>query len=173
MATDASCAAVMPRASRGSAHPRGRTVATSSRVGLAISGTYPADCRGSSARRARPVSPFRMTRTVAKTRRATDGGAGASSYGRPMIATPPQKQSTMATASLVLGLAGLLPIPGLAGSIAALVCGYASLGTDDNRDRARAGIVLGWIGVAAPLVFLFVYCVLLGYPFPIERYHPS
>jgi hypothetical protein len=38
------------------------------------------------------------------------------------------------------------------------------------RDRVQAAI--GWIGVVAPLVALFVYCVLLGYPFPIHRYRP-
>jgi hypothetical protein len=29
---------------------------------------------------------------------------------------------------------------------------------------------LGVTGIVAPLLFLFVYCVVLGYPFPIHRY---
>ncbi len=70
----------------------------------------------------------------------------------------------------MLGVLGLVPIPGLAASVAALVCGYCA-GRDN--ERARAGIILGWIGVAAPVVLLFVYCVVLGNPFPIHRYHPS
>jgi hypothetical protein len=79
--------------------------------------------------------------------------------------------SSLATASLALGIAGLLPILLFVGSIGALGCGYAALRrSSEQQDRARAGIVLGWVGVVAPLVALFVYCVLLGYPFPIHRY---
>lgn len=82
--------------------------------------------------------------------------------------------TTLATASLVLGVAGLLPVLPFLGSVAALVCGFAGRSRAGGaRDRARAGIVLGWVGVAAPLVALLVYCVVLGYPFPIERYHPE
>jgi hypothetical protein len=71
-----------------------------------------------------------------------------------------------------LGIAGLLPILPVLGSVAALVCGGLALSEAEPGERApaRAGLVLGAVGLAAPLVFLFVYCVVLGYPFPIHRY---
>lgn len=74
----------------------------------------------------------------------------------------------LGTLALVLGVAGLLPLMPLVGSVAALVCGYAAPRGDS---RARAGVLLGWLGVLAPVVVLTVYCVVLGYPFPIHRYH--
>jgi hypothetical protein len=50
-------------------------------------------------------------------------------------------------ASLVLGIAGLLPIPGLLSSGLALLFGYLSRSHRGNSQPATAGIVLGWIGV--------------------------
>lgn len=81
----------------------------------------------------------------------------------------------LGTASLVLGVAGLLPVLPFVGSVAALVCGFLAQtsGSTTERSRGSAGIALGWVGIAAPLVVLFVYCVVLGYPFPIERYSGS
>ena len=83
---------------------------------------------------------------------------------------PAATRTPLGDAAMVLGILGLLPIPGFAASVAALVCGYSTGSTDE---RARAGIILGWIGVAAPIVLLGVYCLVLGNPFPIHRYHPS
>jgi hypothetical protein len=81
---------------------------------------------------------------------------------------------SLGTVALVLGLVGLLPIPGLLGAVAAVVCGHvAAHDPRDNPTHARAGVILGWLGIAAPLVFLFVYCVVLGYPFPIHRFQPK
>jgi hypothetical protein len=81
---------------------------------------------------------------------------------------------SLGTVSLVLGVAGLLPIPGLVGAIAAVVCGHvAAHDPRDNPTHARTGMILGWLGIVAPIVFLFVYCVVLGYPFPIHRYQPQ
>ena len=78
---------------------------------------------------------------------------------------------SMGTASVVLGITGLLPVLPLVGSIGAIVCGLLA---EHERDRrGRIGIALGVLGVLAPLGFLFVYCVVLGYPFPIHRYRPQ
>jgi hypothetical protein len=73
-----------------------------------------------------------------------------------------------------LGVAGLLPIPGIVASIAAVICGRRAL-RDEGGDpgQARLGVTLGIVGIAAPIVLLFVYCVVLGYPFPIHRYRPE
>jgi hypothetical protein len=80
---------------------------------------------------------------------------------------------SLGTVALVLGVAGLLPIPGLVSAIGAVVCGHvAARDPDDNPTHARTRVILGWLGIAAPLVFLFVYCLVLGYPFPIHRYQP-
>jgi hypothetical protein len=81
---------------------------------------------------------------------------------------------SLGTVSAVLGGLGLLPIPGFAASVAAIVCGGIALRRDpepSERARARAGVALGTLGVALPVLALFVYCVVLGYPFPIHRYH--
>lgn len=81
----------------------------------------------------------------------------------------------LAPASLVLAVAGLLPLlPGV-GSLAAVVCGVLALRARPATSRgiAIAGLVLGVLELLAPLVFLFVYCVVLGYPMPIHRYHPG
>jgi hypothetical protein len=89
-------------------------------------------------------------------------------------ATTSATRDNLATASLAFGIAGLLPVLPFLGSIAALVCGYAAGRDDDTSgDRARIGLLLGWLGLAAPVVALFVYCVVLGYPFPIHRYRPD
>lgn len=78
----------------------------------------------------------------------------------------------LGTTSLVLGVAGLLPILPILGSAAAIVCGFLAQtsGEPTERSRGKAGIAFGWIGLAGPVVALFVYCVVLGYPFPIHRY---
>jgi hypothetical protein len=76
-------------------------------------------------------------------------------------------------ASLVLGIAGLLPIPGLLSSGLALLFGYLSRSHRGNSQPATAGIVLGWIGVILGVTVMFVYFVVLGYPLPeIHRYRP-
>ncbi|UDY34264.1 hypothetical protein [Dermatobacter hominis] len=80
----------------------------------------------------------------------------------------------LGTLSVALGVAGLLPVLPLLGSIAAIACGWVARSRtglpSSERDRALVGVVLGALGLAAPLVALFVYCVVLGYPFPIHRY---
>ena len=73
------------------------------------------------------------------------------------------------TLALALGIAGFVPPFLILGSIGAIVCGCLARGSS----RARVGIALGIVGLLAPLVALFVYCVVLGYPFPIHRYHAA
>jgi hypothetical protein len=91
---------------------------------------------------------------------------------RPKPDEPAENQpaSDLATTSVVLGVAGLLPVPGLPAAIAAAICGGIARSRHDRSGRATAGLWLGVVGVLAPLLFLFVYCVVLGYPFPIQRY---
>ena len=109
-------------------------------------------------------------------------GEGASGPRRPPPPPPPAggggaappagaEPARFGTASVVLGLAGLLPVLPLVGSIAAVVCGWLARDAPaPDRDRGRIGIVLGVLGLLAPVIALFVYCVVLGYPFPIHRY---
>ena len=80
-------------------------------------------------------------------------------------AQPPQPSNGKATASLVLGVLGLLFCP-LICSVAAHVLGYnarreidASNGTQGGRGLATAGIVTGWVG----LVFgILIVVALIG-----------
>lgn len=63
----------------------------------------------------------------------------------------------------------------LIGSVAAVVTGAVAYRQEpgESRHLATVGLVLGVLGVLAPVLFLFVYCVLLGYPFPIHRFRPA
>jgi Domain of unknown function (DUF4190) len=73
--------------------------------------------------------------------------------------------SGKATASLVLGILGLVFCP-LICSVLALVFGYqsrneidASGGRIGGRGNATAGVVLGWIGVAICVLFLILIVI--------------
>ena len=68
-----------------------------------------------------------------------------------------------ATASLVLGILGLIVCP-LILSVLAIVFGYqsrkeidASQGRQTNRGAATAGIVLGWVGLVFGIVLLVIF----------------
>jgi len=70
-----------------------------------------------------------------------------------------------AVASLILGILGITVVP-LICSILAVILGRASIGDAHKRGEggsgmARAGVILGWIGVAVPVV-LFVFLFLAG-----------
>ena len=84
----------------------------------------------------------------------------------------------LATASLVLGIAGFLPVPGLAASVLAVILGSLSGTRDADGTRRRSGaattgIVLGCISIGLFLVICIVYFGVLGYPLPqIHRYQP-
>ena len=88
--------------------------------------------------------------------------------------TPSKGSPSISQLAVGFGIAGLLPIPGIIASLAAIVCGSRAL-KDDSSDhsQARLALWLGALGIAAPLLLLLVYCVVLGYPFPIERYHAN
>jgi hypothetical protein len=104
--------------------------------------------------------------------------------GSPALAqrqTEPIRQSrsdVMGIASLVLGILGFLPLPGLAASILAVILGLlASKDPHPGGRRSRAataGIVLGSVSIAVAIVISIVYFGVLGYPLPqIHRYHPQ
>ena len=83
----------------------------------------------------------------------------------------------LGVASLVLGVLGFLPIPGLPASILAVVLGFLS-GKDQATGRrsrlANAGMTLGCVSIAGAAVISIVYFGILGYPLPqIHRYHPD
>jgi len=89
-----------------------------------------------------------------------------------IISTEPQPQGPQAApdgnavASLVLGILGITVIPFIC-SILAIIFGRASIGDARKRGErssgmATAGLILGWIGVAIPVVF-FVFLVILGH----------
>jgi hypothetical protein len=76
-----------------------------------------------------------------------------------------QSSSGKATASLVLGILGLVFCP-LVCSVLALVFGYqarneidGSGGRISGRGNATAGIVLGWIGVVICVLFLILIVI--------------
>jgi hypothetical protein len=80
----------------------------------------------------------------------------------PARAAAPASTNGKAIASLVLGILWLCSI----GSILALVFGYqgkneidASGGAQGGRGLAVAGIVLGWIGVGALLLWLLLWAL--------------
>jgi hypothetical protein len=88
-----------------------------------------------------------------------------------METTSASKTHSLSQIALGLGVAGLLPIPGIVASVAAIICGRRAIHDEgDATGQARLGMWLGIVGVLAPILFMFVYCVLLGYPFPIHRY---
>ena len=85
----------------------------------------------------------------------------------------------LATASMILGVASFLPIPGAAAGLVAVILGLASGLTSPGGKRVRhrqatIGITLGAISLGILVTLCFVYFVVLGYPLPhIGRYHPS
>jgi len=88
------------------------------------------------------------------------------------------RSDVLGTASLVLGVIGFLPIPGLPASILAVILGFLA-GKDSpaagRRNRAaNAGIVLGCVSIAIAAAVSIVYFGILGYPLPqIHRFHPN
>jgi hypothetical protein len=85
----------------------------------------------------------------------------------------------VAVASVILAIAGFLPIPGVVASLVAVVLGVLSGDTDPDGHRrrsgtARAGIILALIAIGLFLAGGVVYFGILGYPLPhIHRYRPG
>jgi hypothetical protein len=80
-------------------------------------------------------------------------------------APPKQPQNGKATASLVLGILGLV-ILYVIGPILALVFGHmakneieASNGAQGGSGAATAGIVMGWIGIGLALLYLVLVLI--------------
>ena len=90
-----------------------------------------------------------------------------------------QESRVFGAASLALGFAGFLPVPGVVASVLALVFGYLSharsrAAGQEVSGLATAGIILGWVSIALFATFVVVYFVILGYPLPeIHRYRPD
>jgi hypothetical protein len=110
----------------------------------------------------------------------SDMAGGVWTASRPDKVTPNGGVSRdgLATASLVLGVAGFLPIPGLVASVFAVILGSLSGTRDADGTRQRSGaavtgIVLGCISIGLFIVICVVYFGILGYPLPqIHRYQP-
>ena len=80
----------------------------------------------------------------------------------------PQQNSSMALISLIAGILGLTLVPTL-GSIAALILGYMarnqirdSGGVLGGEGQAKAGIILGWIGVGLAVVGVCLAVAIFG-----------
>ena len=99
----------------------------------------------------------------------TSYGQPGSPYGPPgppyvVLAQPPRTNS-YAIASLVLGIVGML-----VGSILALVFGYRAMreidesqGAQAGRGLAVAGVVLGWVGLVAGILWVILLVVFLSH----------
>ena len=88
-------------------------------------------------------------------------------------ATEPQS-SGMAIASLVASILGLTLFPTI-GSIIGLILGYMarnqirdSGGTMGGEGLARAGIIIGWVGIGLAVIFIciFIATLVLGLSIP-------
>ena len=89
-----------------------------------------------------------------------------------IISTEPKPQAPQepqaapdgnAIASLILGIVGITVLPFIA-SILAVILGRASIGDAYKRGErgsamAKAGVILGWIGVAVPVVFFAIFFI--------------
>jgi Domain of unknown function (DUF4190) len=110
----------------------------------------------------------------------SDMAGGVRTATQPPSGTPDggADRDGLATASLVLGVAGFLPIPGLVASVSAVILGSLSGTRDADGTRRRSGaavtgIVLGCISIGLFVVICIVYFGVLGYPLPqIHRYQP-
>ena len=94
-----------------------------------------------------------------------------------IISTEPKPQAPQepqaapdgnAIASLILGIVGITVLPFIA-SILAVILGRVSIGDAYKRGErgsaiATAGVILGWIGVAAPVVLVVFLCIFEGPP---------
>lgn len=91
-------------------------------------------------------------------------------YGGP----PPTQSSGTATASLVLGICGFVVCP-LICSIAAVICGHIAIKEIDRsggrltgRDMAKAGLILGWVGIALCILGILAIAALIVFGSTLE-----
>jgi hypothetical protein len=73
-----------------------------------------------------------------------------------------------AIASLVLGIVGIIACP-IVFSIIGLILGYqarneiaASGGWQTGESLAKAGIILGWVGLVLYIVFFTIYAIIIA-----------
>ncbi len=101
-----------------------------------------------------------------------DGAAACANCGHPQLTTPVKRTEGTAIASLILGIAGFVVCP-LVPSIVAIILGTqarAKIRSDpmlDGDGMAKAGVILGWIGVgiavlAAVAIILALVFVVSG-----------
>ncbi len=100
----------------------------------------------------------------------TDHRAPGTAVAAPVHVAPKPPTSGQATASMVLGILGLLGLY-LIGPVLALVFGHmakrdieASGGTLGGAGMATAGIVMGWIGVGFTILFVVLWLI-IGFTF--------
>jgi hypothetical protein len=79
-----------------------------------------------------------------------------------------QVNNSKATASLVLGIVGIIICPIIC-SLLAIILGYsakneiaASRGTQTGESNATAGIILGWIGLALYVVGMIIWVIIVA-----------
>jgi uncharacterized Tic20 family protein len=96
------------------------------------------------------------------------------SYYTPPAAAPQQQNNTMAIISLIASILGLTFIPTI-GSIVGLILGYMarrqireSGGAMGGEGMAKAGIIIGWIGVGLAVlgICIVIAVVALGLTIP-------
>jgi hypothetical protein len=108
----------------------------------------------------------------------SDMASGVRSTWQPAESRNDSRRDGLATASLVLGIAGFLPIPGLVASVLAVILGSISGSRDADGTRRRSGaavtgIALGCASIGLFLAICIIYFGILGYPLPqIHRYQP-
>ena len=82
----------------------------------------------------------------------------------------PQSNNTNGTVALIFGLLGLFSIIPIVGSIVGIVLGAIGKNNDDDPRMAKAGIVLGIIGLA---IWITLYIWLFSSLFMMFRYFPD
>lgn len=90
----------------------------------------------------------------------------------------PRRTEGMAVASLVLGIAGIIICP-LICSILAIVFGSQAKGkiaadpSLEGEGMAKAGVVLGWIGIALSILWVFAFVAMFNAAESVQFETPS
>ncbi len=86
----------------------------------------------------------------------------------------------LAITSLILSILGLLPVLPLIGSIAGIITGSIARKEIRNQPEvysgegtAKAGVILGWVGVGLAVLVLLVMCAGLLFFIPIRTTGPN
>ncbi len=91
------------------------------------------------------------------------------SYYAPPPAPQPQQSSTMAVISMIASILGITFVPTL-GSIVGLILGYMarkqireSGGAMGGEGSAKAGIIIGWIGIALAAIGICIAIAVMAF----------